>query len=71
MLVRFFIDPDTELPHTFEHGVAPEEVLDVLRGPAQIMGLPRKEPVWPRGRLVVAGICEWSTGKTKWTAHSS
>jgi hypothetical protein len=34
MLVRFLIDPDTELPHIFQHGVASEEVLDILRGPA-------------------------------------
>jgi hypothetical protein len=34
MLVRFFIDPDTELPHIFGHGVATDEVLAILRGPA-------------------------------------
>ena len=34
MVVRFLIDRDTELPHIEGHGVSPEEVLDVLRGPS-------------------------------------
>jgi uncharacterized DUF497 family protein len=32
MLVRFYIDPDTDLPHCEKHGVQPEEALEVLRG---------------------------------------
>jgi hypothetical protein len=32
MVVRFLIDPDTELPHIEQHGISPTEVLDVLRG---------------------------------------
>jgi hypothetical protein len=34
MQVRFFIDPDTGLPHCEGHGVRPEEALDILRGPS-------------------------------------
>jgi hypothetical protein len=34
MLVRFYIDPATQAPHIEEHGVAPSEVLEILRGPA-------------------------------------
>ena len=34
MVVRFLIDVDTEIPHIDQHGVSPEEVLDVLRGPS-------------------------------------
>lgn len=34
MIVRFFIDPDTELPHIEQHGVSTAEVLEVLRGPS-------------------------------------
>jgi hypothetical protein len=34
MLVRFNIDLDSGLPHCVTHGVRPEEVLDVLRGPS-------------------------------------
>ena len=34
MRVRFFIDRDTGLPHCEQHGVTPEEALDILRGPS-------------------------------------
>ncbi|MGD0139612.1 MAG: hypothetical protein ABSD28_12095 [Tepidisphaeraceae bacterium] len=34
MIVRFHIDPESGLPHCETHGVWPEEVLDVLRGPS-------------------------------------
>jgi hypothetical protein len=34
MLVRFYIDPQTGAPHVEEHGIAAEEVLEILRGPA-------------------------------------
>ncbi|HLL90704.1 MAG TPA: hypothetical protein VK324_15490 [Tepidisphaeraceae bacterium] len=32
MTVRFYVDLDSDLPHIDRHGVAPDEVLDVLRG---------------------------------------
>jgi len=32
MVVRFFIDPDTGLPHIEQHGISTSEVLEVLRG---------------------------------------
>jgi hypothetical protein len=31
MEIRFYIDPDTELPHIYGHDVREEEVEDVLR----------------------------------------
>lgn len=34
MVVRFVIDLDTGLPHIAQHDVARQEVLDILRGPA-------------------------------------
>lgn len=34
MVVRFVIDPDTDLPHIDNHAVEPSEVLEILRGPA-------------------------------------
>ena len=34
MRVRFHIDADTGLPHCETHGIRPEEVLDILRGPS-------------------------------------
>ncbi len=32
---RFFLDPETGLPHVYEHGVDEEEVEQVLRGPGE------------------------------------
>ncbi|HEV2292338.1 MAG TPA: hypothetical protein VGR35_00690 [Tepidisphaeraceae bacterium] len=32
MEVRFHYDPETDLPHIYNHGVNEEEVLEVLRG---------------------------------------
>ena len=32
MELRFFIDPETELPHIYEHGVTEAEVREVLLG---------------------------------------
>jgi hypothetical protein len=34
MRVRFHIDADSGLPHCEMHGIRPEEVLDILRGPS-------------------------------------
>jgi hypothetical protein len=31
MEIRFYIDPDTDLPHIYSHGVREDEVEDVLR----------------------------------------
>jgi hypothetical protein len=30
--IRFYIDPTTDLPHIYEHGVTEEEVTEVLLG---------------------------------------
>jgi CBS domain-containing protein len=35
MIVRFFIDPETDEPHIYHHGVSEEEVEDVLRFPGE------------------------------------
>ena len=35
MNVRFYIDPETEAPHIYRHGVYEEEVVDVLLSPAE------------------------------------
>ena len=31
MEIRFYLDPDTRLPHIYEHGVREDEVEDVLQ----------------------------------------
>lgn len=31
LLIRFYLDPENDLPHIFEHGVTEEEVEQVLR----------------------------------------
>ena len=35
MDIRYYIDPETELPHVRRHGVAEREVEDVLRRPME------------------------------------
>ena len=35
MQIRFYHDPDTDLPHIYNHGVTEEEVEAVLRYPAE------------------------------------
>ena len=35
MDIRFYLDPDTNLPHISGHGVTEAEVEDVLRGPGE------------------------------------
>ena len=35
MDVRYYIDPETEQPHIYRHGVAEAEVEDVLRRPME------------------------------------
>ncbi len=35
MLIRYYIDPQTELPHIYNHEVSEEEVEDVLRSPGE------------------------------------
>lgn len=32
MDVRYYLDPDTGLPHIYSHGVTEQEVVEVLRG---------------------------------------
>jgi hypothetical protein len=38
MQIRFFLDPETGLPHIEEHGVSEVEVVDVLRKPLEEIG---------------------------------
>jgi hypothetical protein len=33
--IRFYIDPATELPHIYRHGVSEAEVEDVLKSPGE------------------------------------
>jgi len=35
MRIRFYHDPDTGEPHIYRHGVAQQEVRQVLRGPGE------------------------------------
>jgi hypothetical protein len=35
MKIRFYIDPDTHLPHIYNHEVREDEVEDVLRKPGE------------------------------------
>jgi len=35
MEIRFLIDPETRLPHIFEHGVTEKEVTEILRRPGE------------------------------------
>ena len=34
MNIRFFIDPQSDVPHIYEHGVSEEEVEEILVNPA-------------------------------------
>lgn len=33
--IRFYLDPQTELPHIYQHDVDEDEVADVLRNPGE------------------------------------
>ena len=35
MKVRFYVDPETNVPHIYKHGVEDEEVIDVLSSPGE------------------------------------
>jgi hypothetical protein len=35
MNVRFYVDPETESPHIYGHGIEEEEVIDVLSSPGE------------------------------------
>ena len=35
MNIRFYIDPETSLPHIYKHGVDESEVEDVLKSPGE------------------------------------
>jgi hypothetical protein len=35
MKIRFYIDPETDLPHIYKHDVSEDEVEDVLRHPGE------------------------------------
>lgn len=35
MVVRFYIDPDTQEPHIYGHGISEEEVVDILQRPEE------------------------------------
>lgn len=35
MQIRYYIDPQTELPHIYNHGVSEPEVEDILQSPGE------------------------------------
>lgn len=35
MNIRFYVDPETEVPHIHKHGVDEDEVVDVLTNPGE------------------------------------
>ena len=35
MRVRYYVDPETELPHIYNHGVSEQEVEEVLASPGE------------------------------------
>lgn len=35
MHVRFYVDPETDAPHIYKHGIDEEEVMDVLSSPGE------------------------------------
>ena len=35
MEVRYFLDPETDQPHIYGHGVTEEEAEQILRGPGE------------------------------------
>ena len=35
MQIRYYIDPDTELPHIYNHNVDEDEVEEILRSPGE------------------------------------
>jgi hypothetical protein len=35
MVIRYYADPETGLPHIYRHGVAEQDVFDVLRRPIE------------------------------------
>ena len=37
MQIRFLIDPDTELPHIYNHGVEEHEAIDVIERPGLLL----------------------------------
>ncbi len=37
MELKFFIDPDTELPHIYNHGVTEAEVREILARPGLVL----------------------------------
>jgi hypothetical protein len=60
MELRFWIDPETDLPHVFNHGVTEEEVRQVMARPAEEIPAEIARGFasvrrWP------AAICKWFT----------
>ena len=35
MRVRYYLDPETDQPHIYNHGITEEEIADVLRTPGE------------------------------------
>ena len=54
MVVRFFIDPDTGLPHISNHGIKPIEVLELSQGDFR-GDLPEMERDMPKVKVSAGG----------------
>ena len=49
MDVRYYIDPETERPHIYRHGVAEQDIEDVLRRSASAQEKAMSQPKFPAG----------------------
>ena len=58
MDVRYFIDPETEAPHIYRHGVTEDDVEEVLQRPME--DRPGRARVWLWGEPKRGGIFESS-----------
>ena len=56
MILRFYIDPATDEPHIYEHGIDEAEVEDILTKPVKI-GQVEMVHAWRLDRRVVAATC--------------
>lgn len=54
--VRYYIDPETGLPHIYNHSVTEEEMEEVLARPGEDRR-DLREPGWPLDRLRQGDTC--------------
>jgi len=56
--IRYYIDPETGLPHIYNHNVTEAEVEEVLARPVRI-ARDMREPDWPSDRRKQDDIFEY------------